>query len=71
MVVAQLERDFGEVLIAAGVASNGTILELIVSPARTWTMLITLPNGTSCFGAAGEMWTEAVPEDEPPAETDR
>jgi hypothetical protein len=55
-ILEQLARDFSEVPVARGLASNGTVLKLLVSPAGTWTMLISLPNGTSCFGAAGEMW---------------
>jgi hypothetical protein len=58
-VIEQLERDFSETPTSRGLASNGTVLELLVSPAGTWTMLISLPNGHSCFGAAGEMWEEA------------
>lgn len=62
-IVEQLKRDFSETPVSRGLASNGTIIELLVSEAGTWTMLISLPNGNSCFGAAGEMW-QAV---EPPA----
>jgi hypothetical protein len=58
VVVEQLQRDFSESIVSRGLASNGTMLELLVSPHGTWTMLISLPNGNSCFGAAGEMWEE-------------
>lgn len=58
-ILEQLEREFAEMPISRGLASNGTVLELLVSEAGTWTMLISLPNGNSCFGAAGEMWEQA------------
>jgi hypothetical protein len=57
-IIEQLERDFAETPVSRGLASNGTVLELLVSASGTWTMLISLPNGHSCFGAAGEMWEE-------------
>lgn len=58
-ILEQLERDFAETPVSRGLASNGTVLELLVSASGTWTMLISLPNGNSCFGAAGEMWENA------------
>ncbi len=57
-ILEQLERDFAETPVSRGLASNGTVLELLVSASGTWTMLISLPSGNSCFGAAGEMWEE-------------
>ena len=65
VIVEQLARDFNEHVVSRGLASNGTMLELLVSPRGTWTMLISLPNGNSCFGAAGEMW-EDLPRDPAP-----
>jgi len=55
-IIQQLEREFAETPVSRGLASNGTVIELLVSETGTWTMLISLPNGNSCFGAAGEMW---------------
>lgn len=55
-ILEQLEREFAETPVSRGLASNGTVIELLVSESGTWTMLISLPNGKSCFGAAGEMW---------------
>ncbi len=57
-ILEQLERDFAETPVSRGLASNGTVIELLVSETGTWTMLISLPNGHSCFGAAGEMWEQ-------------
>ncbi len=62
-VIARLMDQFGEKPVQRGLASNGTILELLVSEAGTWTMLISLPNGHSCFGAAGEMWQAVEPKE--------
>jgi hypothetical protein len=65
-VIEQLARDFDEHVVSRGLASNGTMLELLVSPQGTWTMLISLPNGNSCFGAAGEMWEDLSEEPSAP-----
>lgn len=63
IVVEQLQRDFSETIVSRGLASNGAMFELLVSPRGTWTMLVSLPNGNSCFGAAGEMWEDLNKED--------
>ena len=68
-ILEQLERDFAETPVSRGLASNGTVLELLVSASGTWTMLISLPNGSSCFGAAGEMWEVVQPNAKPGAPT--
>ena len=37
--------------------SNGGVVEVLTSPeGETWTIIVTLPNGTSCLIAAGENW---------------
>lgn len=56
VVLQQLKQQFGEVPAGRGVTSEGAILELLVSPVGTWTLLMSLPNGLSCFAAAGDSW---------------
>lgn len=64
VVLQQLEQQFGEVPAGRGLTSEGAVLELLVSPAGTWTLLMSLPNGLSCLAAAGELWESvARPED--------
>ena len=53
-MVKTLERTYGEILIAFGIAGGGGILELFVDyEDRSWTILITQTNGISCIGASG------------------
>lgn len=46
-----------EAPVALGLASNGGVIELLVSEGgASWTLILSLPDGTSCLIAAGEGW---------------
>jgi hypothetical protein len=48
---------FSEAPIAAGLASNGALIEVLTSGnGSTWTIIVSKPNGPSCLVAAGESW---------------
>lgn len=62
----QLQMDFGERLLWQGrlpppeADSEAPVLEIFVSPGGgTWTLVHSLPNGLSCFVAAGQRWAPA------------
>lgn len=58
----QLGDRFDEQPVARGLASNGTVMEVFSTrDGGSWTMVVTMPNGTSCVVAAGEGWTEVLP----------
>lgn len=44
-----------------GIASNGWIVEAVITPDGRWTMIATDINGISCFLGAGSKWTYPVP----------
>jgi len=53
-ILAQLERRFGEQVIARGLDSAQHMVELLWSPAqRSWTVLLTTPDMISCIAGAG------------------
>ena len=54
-----LGDGYAEAPIAMGLASNGTVLEVLASTKGTWTIILTKPNGLSCVVASGEAW-EAI-----------
>lgn len=57
-----LLKDFGEVLAARGaMPENRGAIELYVSPAGSFTMLVVLPSGTACVMMGGEGWRSAEP----------
>jgi len=54
-----LDRKFKEVIIAAGIAANGSVVELFSNhDGTTWTILLTKPNGVACLKASGEDWLD-------------
>lgn len=57
-VLAQLSTGYKEAPTAMGLASNGALIEVLTSSedGRTWTIIITRPNGVSCVMATGESW---------------
>ena len=66
MAHAEVEKQLGtkhaETPVALGLASNGSVFEVFSKADGTsWTMVVTLPNGTSCLLAEGEAW-ENVPQ---------
>lgn len=58
----QLARNYGEAPVAAGLVSNGAVLEVLASESGSWTIILTRADGKSCVVAAGSSWEElAVP----------
>ncbi|WP_296736555.1 hypothetical protein [Mesorhizobium sp.] len=59
-LVAKLAAGFQEKRLGYGVAGQVAVFEVFVSPAGTWTMLVTDVNGRSCILAAGDGWETTV-----------
>jgi hypothetical protein len=65
-----LAETYQEAPVATGIANNGGLIEVVTAPdGSTWTILITMPDGTSCMVAAGEGW-ERLPSAVQSAEVD-
>lgn len=61
-VLAYLGRRYAEAPAATGLADNGATLEVLTTPeGETWTIILTMPDGTSCLIAAGEAWQPLLP----------
>lgn len=58
---SRLATRFSEVPSAAGLDNLDRFLEIYVSPAGTWTMVITTADGSSCVIAYGTDWFLAAP----------
>lgn len=56
----QLAQRFGEVPNAIGITDQGALLDLVVAPTGTWTMMLTVPGGATCVVATGQHW-ETLP----------
>jgi len=60
-VLRQLSNKYSESPTAIGRAENGGVIEVLTSTeGGTWTIIITMPDGTSCMVAAGQDW-ETLP----------
>lgn len=54
-VVQFLDR-YNETPQSMGLGENGQLFEMFASNTGTWTIVMTLPNGTACMMAAGTDW---------------
>ncbi len=60
-LVRLLAERYGESSVSAGIANNGGVVELLTSAdGATWTLVMTLPNGSSEVIAAGVSWVSVA-----------
>ena len=61
-VLEFLSKKYNEAPVAAGVTNTGGLVEVLTdSRSGTWTIIVTSPQGISCFVAAGEGWRDSIP----------
>jgi len=61
-VVGYLEQEFAEAPVAMGLANNGGMIEVLANDERrTFSIVITMPDGETCLIAAGHGWEEVPP----------
>lgn len=64
-VIGQLTDKYGETRRSMGLAANNGVVEVFASAVTgSWTIILTMPNGLTCFVATGssfETLTEALP----------
>jgi len=66
-VVARLASKYGESRQSIGMAPKGRVIEVFASlETGTWTITVTLPDGTTCLVASGQSY-EALDEPVEPA----
>lgn len=65
VVLNELSAKYRETRRAVGLAANNTMMEMFASAdTGTWTLTVTMPNGTTCLVASGdgfETVTETLP----------
>ncbi|WP_142850637.1 hypothetical protein [Telmatospirillum sp. J64-1] len=60
LILESLADEYAEAPTSIGVTNAGNMVEVLTtSDGMTWTILMTMPDGTSCVMAAGEDWMEA------------
>lgn len=65
-IVMQLDKSYKEKPISLGLTASGGLLEVLVSPKGSWTILITRPNGPTCVLSHGQDWNERKPVSDDP-----
>ena len=56
-VINKLSQGYAEQPVALGLAANGSLIEVFsASDGRTWTLVMTRPDGLSCILASGHAW---------------
>lgn len=55
-ILQSLAKTYKEVPTHRGVVSTGSLLEVLVSPSGSWTIIITVPGGPTCLVSSGEGW---------------
>ena len=57
-VLNKLGEQYDEKLTAFGVGSDGRMVEVLVGPVGTWTLLSTSPQGITCILGSGDGWRQ-------------
>lgn len=55
-IVNRLSDGYEEQQTSAGIARNGSLVEVFSSPQGSWTIIFTVPGGQTCLMAVGENW---------------
>lgn len=56
-VLGHLAQKYQELPVAVGVTNRGGLIEVLSSgDGKTWTIIISSPNGQACMVATGEGW---------------
>ena len=56
-VIGHLAEKYKEATVAVGVTNGGGLVEVLSSgDGRTWTIIVSSPNGVTCLLATGEGW---------------
>jgi hypothetical protein len=64
-VIEGLTQTYGETRRSLGIAANNAVMELFAADdTGTWTLTVTLPDGSTCLVASGSGY-EAISEDLP------
>ena len=56
-ILDRLGHVYGESTVGLGVSVSGGVMELLTSAdGSSWSIITTMPNGTTCLIAAGQDW---------------
>ena len=58
-VIDRLATKYDEHPVSLGVTATGSLLEVLASPAGSWTIIVTIPGGPTCLVSTGDGWHDA------------
>lgn len=62
-ILKRLSGDYGETRQSMGLGANNSVVEIFASDKTgTWTITVTMPNGTTCLIASGQAFEDLVGE---------
>lgn len=61
-IVQGLAQKYSETPQHSGLMPSGMLLEVLVSPEGTWTIIVTHPQGRACLFSAGDGWASEPPQ---------
>lgn len=59
-LLEHFQQSYREVPNVVGLTTDGRLLEVVVAPSGSWTMLLTPPGGQACVIATGQDWQNIV-----------
>lgn len=59
-LLAHFQQSYREVPNVVGLTTDGRLIEVVVAPSGSWTMLLTPPGEQSCVIATGQDWQNIV-----------
>ena len=59
-IVDRLDLEFSETPQALGLSEDGALVEVMVSPSGSWTILVTYPQKLTCVVATGDGWESLI-----------
>jgi hypothetical protein len=64
-MVGFFDQAFGEKPVAIALTDFGALLEVLVSPQGSWTIILTRAGGPSCVVATGQNWQTLATQGQP------
>jgi len=55
-VLAGMAKKYSEVPSGIGLAANGSVVEHLLAPDGSWTIIMTMPGRLTCIVATGDRW---------------
>jgi len=57
-LLQSLANEHKEARVALGLAASGQVVEVLVAPSGSWSIVVSQPNGRACLIGAGQGWQD-------------